>query len=100
MIETVPTPINGKPEVKQMSTSYTERKKPNCRMFLWRLTRLTNPFSKEVENLTAALWPYFAHYNFVRVHGSLRITPAMAAGVTSHVWTVDEMVNAGTPDGN
>jgi hypothetical protein len=67
----------------------------NCRTFLRRLTRLTNAFSKRVENLIAALWLYFAHYDFVRVHGSLRITPAMAAGVTDHVWEIEELLQAG-----
>lgn len=66
----------------------------NCRTFLRRLTRLTNAFSKRIENLIAALWPYFAHYNFVRVHGTLRVTPAMAAGVTDHVWDIEEMLQA------
>ena len=60
-----------------------------------RLTRLTNAFSKRVENLVAALWLYFAHYNFVRIHGTLRMTPAMAAGVTDHLWTIEELLNAG-----
>jgi hypothetical protein len=61
-----------------------------------RLTRLTNAFSKRAENLTAALWLYFAHYNFVRVHGTLRMTPAMAAGITDHLWTAEELLNAGS----
>jgi hypothetical protein len=56
---------------------------------------LTNAFSKRVENLVAALWLYFAHYNFVRVHGSLRVTPAMAAGVTNHIWSIEEMLTSG-----
>ncbi len=57
--------------------------------------QLTNAFSKRVENLTAALWLYFAHYNFVRIHGTLKMTPAMAAGVTDHLWTTDELLNSG-----
>jgi hypothetical protein len=64
-----------------------------------RLTRLTNAFSKRIENLAAALWLYFSHYNFVRVHGSLRVTPAMAAGVTDHLWTIDELLQAGRVEG-
>ena len=60
-----------------------------------RLTRLTNGYSKKMENLIAALWLYFAHYNFVRIRGTLRMTPAMAANVTDHLWTVEELLNAG-----
>jgi hypothetical protein len=58
-----------------------------------RFTRLTNAFSKKVENLKAAVALHFAHYNFVRVHSTLRITPAMAAGITDHIWGLDEMIN-------
>ena len=56
-----------------------------------RFTRLTNAFSKKVENLRAAVALHFAHYNFVRVHSSLRVTPAMAAGVTDHIWTMEDI---------
>jgi len=66
--------FTGRPDPRHISTSYAERNNLNCRTFLRRLTRLTNAFSKKVENLVAALWLYFAHYNFVRIHGSLRIT--------------------------
>ena len=90
-----PKPITGRPDPWHISTSYAERNNLNCRTFLRRLTRLTNAFSKRVENLIAALWLYFAHYNFVRVHGSLRITPAMAAGATDHIWSIEEMLQAG-----
>ncbi len=75
--------------------SYAERNNLNCRTFLKRLNKLTLGFTKKVENLVAALWRYFAHYNFVRVHGSLRVTPAMAAAVTSHIWTIGEVLNSG-----
>jgi hypothetical protein len=68
----------------------------DCPGPLRRLTRLTIAFSKRVENLVVALWLYFSHYNFVRVHGSLRTTPAMAASVTDHLWTIAEWLNAGT----
>lgn len=91
----LPKPVSGNPELAHISTSYAERNNLNCRMFLRRLTRLTNGFSKRVENLAAALWLYFCHYNFVRIHGSLRMTPAMAAGVTDNLWTIGEMLNAG-----
>ena len=90
-----PRPISGRPDPRYISTSYAERNNLNCRTFLRRLTRLTNAFSKRVENLVAALWLYFAHYNFVRIHGSLRVTPAMAANATDHVWTIEELLNAG-----
>jgi hypothetical protein len=58
-----------------------------------RFTRLTNAFSKKLENLKAAVALYFAYYNFVRVHSSLRITPAMAAGVTNKVWNISDLLN-------
>jgi len=92
-----PRLISGRPDPRHISTSYAERNNLNCRTFLRRLTRLTLGFSKRVENLVAALWLYLAHYNFVRIHGTLRVTPAMAAGVTDHVWDVEELLNAGVP---
>jgi hypothetical protein len=88
-------PISGRPEIENISTSYAERNNLNCRTFLRRLTRLSNGFSKKVENLVAALWLYFAHYNMVRVHGSLGVTPAMAASLTDHLWTTEQLLNAG-----
>ena len=91
----LPRPISGNPDIRYISTSYAERNNLNCRTFLRRLTRLSNGFSKRVENLVAALWLYFAHYNFDRIHETLRVTPAMAAGVTDHLWTVEELLNAG-----
>lgn len=90
-----PKSISGRPEFAHISTSYAERNNLNCRMFLRRLTRLTNTFSKRIENLTAALCLYFAHYNFVRIHGTLRIALAMAAGATDHLWTSEELLNSG-----
>jgi IS1 family transposase len=90
-----PRSISGRPDPRHISTSYAERNNLNCRTFLRRLTRLTNAFSKRVENLEAALWLYLAHYNFVRIHGTLRVTPAMAAGVTDHVWSIEELLNQG-----
>ena len=62
------------------------------RMSMRRFTRLTNAFSKKVENLRAAVSLHFAHYNFVRVHRSLRVTPAMEAGVSNRLWSLDELV--------
>jgi|SRR5712691_11515653 len=78
MTGALPRPISGSPEPRHISTSYAERNNLNCRLFLRRLTRLTNGFSRRVESLVAALWLYFARYNFVRIHHSLRVTPAMA----------------------
>ena len=63
------------------------------RMSMRRFTRLTNAFSKKVQNLAAAVALYYMHYNFCRIHQSLRITPAMAAGVSDHVWELDEIVS-------
>jgi hypothetical protein len=95
LVDARPRPVAGHPALEHISTSYAERNNLNCRTFMRRLTRLTNAFSKRVENLAAALWLYFSHYNFVRVHGSLRVTPAMAAGVTDHIWSIEEMLQAG-----
>jgi transposase-like protein len=95
LVDARPRPIAGHPALEHISTSYAERNNLNCRTFMRRLTRLTNGFSKRVENLAAALWLYFSHYNFVRVHGSLRVTPAMAAGVTDHIWSIEEMLANG-----
>lgn len=84
--------IAGNPEYRHISTSIVERQNLNMRMSMRRLTRLTNAFSKKVENLQAAVAVHFAHYNFVRVHRSLRVTPAMAAGVENRLWTLGELV--------
>jgi transposase-like protein/IS1 family transposase len=90
-----PRPIIGNPKLQHISTSYAERNNLNCRLFCRRLTRLTNAYSRRIENLIAALWIYFAHYNFVKQHTTLRVSPAMAANITDHLWTVDELLNAG-----
>jgi len=88
-----PLPINGDPDPAHISTSHVERLNLTMRMSMRRYTRLTNAFSKKVENLTAAVSIHFMHYNFCRVHQSLGgKTPAMAAGVTDHVWKLDEMI--------
>src|SRR5439155_17146464 len=88
-----PTPINGNPDASKISTSHIERLNLGMRMSMRRYTRLTNAFSKKVENLTAAVSLHFMHYNFCRVHGSLDgKTPAMAAGVTDQVWSLDELI--------
>jgi IS1 family transposase len=84
--------IVGRPDQAHISTSLVERQNLTMRMSMRRFTRLTNAFSKKVENLQAAVSLHFAHYNFVRVHKSLRITPAMAAGVDNRLWTLEELV--------
>ena len=84
--------VAGNPDRRHISTSLVERQNLTMRMSMRRFTRLTNAFSKKVENLEAAVALHFAHYNFVRVHKSLRITPAMAAGVSDRLWELEELV--------
>ena len=84
--------IIGNPKNSKISTSYVERQNLTMRMQMRRFTRLTNAFSKKLENLKAAVALHFAHYNFVRIHSSLRVTPAMAAGVTDHLWSISELM--------
>jgi IS1 family transposase len=84
--------IYGNPDQKHISTSYVERQNLTMRMSMRRFTRLTNAFSKKVENLKAAVALHFAHYNFVRIHSSLRVTPAMAAGVSQNLWSIEDLV--------
>jgi IS1 family transposase len=84
--------LSGNPDPQHISTSYVERMNLNIRMGLRRFTRLTNAFSKKFENHCHAAAIYFAYYNFCRVHQTLRVTPAMEAGLTDHVWTVTELV--------
>jgi IS1 family transposase len=84
--------IYGNPDQQHISTSYVERQNLTMRMSMRRFTRLTNAFSKKVENLKAAVALHFAHYNFVRVHSSLRVTPAMAADVVGNLWSMQELV--------
>ncbi len=85
--------ITGDPDKKHISTSHVERMNLNIRMGVRRFTRLTNAFSKKIENHIHALSLYFAYYNFCRVHQSLRVTPAMEAGLTDHVWTIEELAS-------
>jgi IS1 family transposase len=85
-------PISGDPDPDHISTSYVERLNLTMRMSMRRYTRLTNAFSKKVENLTAAVSLHFMHYNFCRVHQTLGTTPAVAAGITNHMWTLDELI--------
>ncbi len=89
--------IQGKPDRQAISTSYVERQNLTMRMSMRRFTRLTNAFSKKLENHILALALYFMHYNFVKTHKTLANpyprTPAMVAGITNHIWTVEEIVN-------
>jgi IS1 family transposase len=83
--------ITGDPDPHFISTSYVERQNLSMRMGMRRFTRLTNAFSKKVDNHKAAVALYFMHYNFARIHKTLRVTPAMEAGVSDHVWGLDEI---------
>jgi IS1 family transposase len=83
--------VQGNPDVAHISTSYVERANLTMRMGMRRFTRLTNAFSKKVENLSAAVALHFMHYNFARVHKTLGTSPAVAAGIATHVWTVEEI---------
>jgi IS1 family transposase len=83
--------IMGEPDYAHISTSYVERQNLTMRMAMRRFTRLTNAFSKKVENLRAAVALHFAHYNFVRIHSSLCVSPAMTTKVTNHLWTLEEL---------
>jgi IS1 family transposase len=83
----------GNPDLQHVSTSFVERQNLTMRMQMRRFTRLTNAFSKKVENLKAAVALHFAYYNFVRVHNSLRATPAIAAGVTNRLWRLEDLVS-------
>jgi IS1 family transposase len=90
------TPVFGFPVEELVSTSYVERQNLTMRMGIRRFTRLTNAHSKKLENHGAAVALHFAYYNLVRVHQTLRCTPAMAAGVTSTVWSMDDLLDAAT----
>jgi hypothetical protein len=92
VLEARPKPVLGNPERARICTSHVERQNLTIRMHMRRLTRLTNGFSKKWDNLWAAYCLHFAWYNFVRVHQTLRITPAMAAGITDHVWDLAEVL--------
>jgi IS1 family transposase len=94
LVEVKRSIVSGQPDEALISTSYVERQNLTMRMHMRRLTRLTNAFSKKLENFRAAVSLHFAYYNFVRLHKSLRCTPAMAGGVTDHVWTVRDLIEA------
>ena len=84
--------VTGNPDPKHISTSYVERSNLTMRMGMRRFTRLTNGFSKKLENHAAMLAVYFMYYNFGRVHQTLRVTPAIEAGIADHVWSIEEIV--------
>jgi hypothetical protein len=84
--------ISGDPDPRHISTSYVERQNLTMRMSMRRFTRLTNAFSKKLDNLKAAVSLHYMHYNFCRIHQTLRVTPAMQAGLATHVWSLEELV--------
>lgn len=84
--------VTGKPKKENISTSFVERQNLNMRMSMRRFTRLTNAFSKKIENMEHAVALHFVHYNFCRIHQTLRVTPAMAAGVTNRLWDISDIV--------
>jgi len=92
VVDTVVVPRRGEPELDRICTSHVERQNLSIRMGMRRMTRLTNAFSKKWVNLNAAYALWFAWYNFYRVHATLRVTPAMEAGLTDHIWGVAEII--------
>jgi transposase-like protein/IS1 family transposase len=92
VVEALPKPIMGDPDRAKICTSHIERQNLTIRMQMRRMTRLTNAFSKKWENLWAAYCLWFAFYNFCRIHQTLRVTPAMEAGITDHVWEPAELL--------
>lgn len=84
-------PIQGNPDLDHISTSFVERQNLTMRMSMRRFTRLTNAFSKKVENHAYQVALHFMHYNFCRIHKTLRVTPAMEAGISAHVWSIEEI---------
>jgi IS1 family transposase len=93
IVRAIIRPITGYPDRKYISTSFVERQNLTMRMQMRRFTRLTNAYSKKLENLNAALALHFWHYNFARVHESLRMTPAMQAGLTKYIWSWERFLN-------
>jgi IS1 family transposase/transposase-like protein len=91
IIEVISKVRDGRPDPAHISTSHVERSNLSLRMYLRRFTRLTNAFSKKLDNLKAAVALYVAWYNFCRVHQTLRVTPAMQAGISDHIWSVQEL---------
>jgi hypothetical protein len=92
VVEALPRPVLGNPDRERICTSHVERQNLTMRMQIRRPTRLTNAFSKKWENHWAALALYFGYYNFCRIHRSIRVTPAMEAGITDHVWSLEKLL--------
>lgn len=88
----IPTPVYGDPNPEHISTSFAERSNLSMRMGMRRFTRLTNAFSKKVENHAYAIAIYFMHYNFVHIHRTLKISPAMTTSVTDKLWEMSDMM--------
>jgi hypothetical protein len=82
--------------MRKISTPHIERLNLTTRMQMRRFTRLTNAFSKKIENLRATVGLHIAHYNLARVHSSLRVSPAMQAAVSKHIWTIEKLIEAAT----
>ena len=82
--------VSGNPDPKHVSTSFVERQNLTMRMGIRRFTRLTNAFSKKIDNHAYAVAVHFLYCNFVQIHQTLRVTPAMEAGISDHAWTMDE----------
>jgi IS1 family transposase len=93
VVKAMPVPQWGNPDPERISTSHVERQNLTMRMMMRRLTRLTNAFSKKWENLRAALALHFAYYNFCRIHKSIRCTPAMEAGISKTIWTLQDILS-------
>jgi len=85
--------ITGRPDPKHISTSYVERQNLTMRMSMRRFTRLTNGFRKKIENHIYHVALHYMHYNFCRVHKTLRVTPAMEAGIADHIWSIEEIAD-------
>jgi len=88
-----PHTVTGNPDARHINTGYIERQNLTLRMSNRRFTRLTNGFSKKIENHKHSVALHFMHYNFCRIHKSLRVTPAMEAGISNHVWSLEELAN-------
>ena len=96
VIKTERIPVQGNPQIDLISTSHVEKQNHTLRMHCRRLSRLTNAFSKKLENFKAAVALHYAYYNFVKSHTSIRCTPAMEAGVVNSAWTVQDLVEMAT----
>jgi len=92
VVATVPTTVSGNPDTHRISTSHVERANLSVRTHLRRFTRLALGFSKSLEHLKAMVALYMTYFNFCRVHSTLRVTPAMQAGIADHIWTVEELL--------